>query len=546
MASPFRYTAAMKRLFALMFVVLFTSFPSAQAQRLDDEYVQIFNLIQEADSLSSAQPRVALSKYLEAQQGLERLRRGSPDWNPKAVAFRSAYVATKIAAISPQTSAVPSNSTAPSPQPAVPGQVPATPTPNDLEIQLNAFKEQVRQLQGDKAVLQAKLKEALALQPAESDPRELARAEEKIKGLQKENELLKVTVENEKSKLVAPADTKTLEPSRQVLAEANRQLAQQKELNSKLALERDALAVRVRQLSAETATSPGVPAHSAEAASRIKQLERERDALEKQLQEANKEIYGRKGKSGSGRVKDLETQVTALRARLDTLEAHKVDYSAEELALFKPPETELSTPDGKSDSKPARAARDFPAGSAALVSQAQTYFAAQQFDKAEAAYRQVLQLDRKNVPALANLAAIQVEAKHFDAAESTLGKAMAIEPDDAYTLYVLGLLRFRQARYDDALDALGRAAKLDPQKAEVQNYLGLALSEKGLRGPAEAALRKAIDLQPNYSGAHYNLALFYITQQPKYPALARWHYQKAVSAGFPRNTDLEKMLEEKN
>jgi Flp pilus assembly protein TadD len=179
------------------------------------------------------------------------------------------------------------------------------------------------------------------------------------------------------------------------------------------------------------------------------------------------------------------------------------------------------------------------------VTQAQSYFANQQFDKAEAAYRQVLQLDQKNVPALANLAAIQVEAKHFEDADASLKAALAVTSEDAYTFYVLGLLRFRQAKYDEALDALSRSAKLDSQRAEVQNYLGLTLSEKGLRGPAEAAMRKAIELQPNYAGAHYNLALFYVTQQPKFPALARWHYQKALSAGFPRNADLEKMLDER-
>jgi len=233
--------------------------------------------------------------------------------------------------------------------------------------------------------------------------------------------------------------------------------------------------------------------------------------------------------------------VADLRVRLEALEATKVPYSAEELALFKSPSTQLST----SEASTPKVSREFPPGSAPLVTQAQTYFAAQQYDKAEAAYRQVLQLDQKNVPALANLAAIQVEAKHFEAAETSLHEALAVAPDDAYALYVLGLLKFRETKYDDALDALSQSAKLDPKRAEVQNYLGLTMSEKGLRGPAETALRKAIELQPNYAGAHYNLALFYITQQPKYPALARWHYQKALSAGFPRSADLEKLLEDK-
>ena len=58
----------------------------------------------------------------------------------------------------------------------------------------------MRQLQADKAILEAKLKEALAVQPAALDPRELARAEEKIRGCMKENDLLKVTLAQEKAK----------------------------------------------------------------------------------------------------------------------------------------------------------------------------------------------------------------------------------------------------------------------------------------------------------------------------------------------------------
>lgn len=521
----------MKRLFALLMAVLFV-LPAAQAQRLDDEYVQLFNLIQDADSMSSAQPSQALLKYRQAQQGLERLQRSSPDWNPKVVAFRLSYVASKIAALAPQT-----------PAPAElsqPGPAPSTQAKGDPQLQLNALNEQIRQLQAEKANLEAKLKEALALRPAEADPGELARAQQKLTALQKENELLKITVENEKSKLVAAVPAPASDSTPQALAQAQRELAQEKEMNSKLALEKQALSQQVSQLAAKAATPQAASAVAADS-KRLQQAERERDLLQKQLQQANKELESRKPKPRARQVKDLESEVADLRLRLDTLEATKVPYSAEELALFKSPATELST----AEPSPAKVSREFPPGSGPLVSEAQHYFADQQFDKAEAAYQQVLKLDQKNVPALANLAAIQVEAKHFEAAQGTLNQAMSVTSDDAYTLYVLGLLKFRQAKYDDALDALSRAAKLDPKNPEVQNYLGLTMSEKGLRGPAEAALRKAIELQPNYAGAHYNLALFYITQQPKYPALARWHYQKALSAGFPHSADMEKLLEDK-
>lgn len=124
-------------------------------------------------------------------------------------------------------------------------------------------------------------------------------------------------------------------------------------------------------------------------------------------------------------------------------------------------------------------------------------------------------------------------------------KALATAPEDAYSLSILGYVKYRQEKFDDALDALSRAAKANPQSAEIQNYLGVTLSHKGLRGPAETALRKAITLDPSYGAAHNNLAVIYMTQSPPSVELARWHYQKALAAGHPKNPELEKSLNEK-
>jgi len=39
--------------------------------------------------------------------------------------------------------------------------------------------------------------------------------------------------------------------------------------------------------------------------------------------------------------------------------------------------------------------------------------------------------------------------------------------------------------------------------------------------------------------------VIYLSQTPAWPEMARWHYQKALDAGQPRNADLEKMLADK-
>jgi hypothetical protein len=680
-------------------VALLLTLSGARAQGPDDQYIQIYNLIQDADKLvSDLQPSEALPKYLEAQTALQRFQKGYREWNPTVISFRLSYVANKIAELSPKTPgstnaapaipapAAPAPAAAPPTAPAAvtptpPAAAPSSPAtnappapsatlaeapkppPSDLEAQLATLRDQGRQLQADKAVLEAKLKEALSVQPAAVDPRELAKAEEKVRNLQKENDLLNVSLDQVKAKPVLAPNTKALDEARQALAAADRKLAEQakaanalavekaalqakldhlaasppnaaeleankkalQEANTKLdeqsklaaglAQEKENLQVRLKTLSAEAeasaalraenqllkkqladlkaasptedkaeqarrqlaeaqtqiaalqsdkemlrlekaglenrikqlsaapvvATAPPAPAKSADAV-RIKQLQKERDDLQKQLATANKELYSRKGKAAAARMAEIESQLVTLRARLEVYEARQVPYTAEELALFKQPETKPAQADRKGGKT---SVKELPPGTVELVAEAQRLYGNRQLDKAEEKYLQVLQQDNKNVPTLANLAAIQLDEDHLETAEINIKQAVGLAPEDPYSLFVLGRLRFRQKKYDEAVDALSRAAKLDPGDAQIQNFLGLALSEKGLRGPAETALRKAIQIDPGYANAHHNLAVAYITQQPPLVELARWHYQKALASGLPRNPELEKLLDAK-
>jgi Tfp pilus assembly protein PilF len=294
-------------------------------------------------------------------------------------------------------------------------------------------------------------------------------------------------------------------------------------------LERGALENKLKQLSAE-----GDQLRAANYEGRVRDLTEQRDALARELASA--------GKKGSRKNADLElgsltNEMETLRARLAVAEAKPVPYTPEELALFSQAPAQPSVA--------RRSIHELPPGAAELVASAQRHFANHEFDAAEADYRKILEHDQNNGLVLANLATIELQQNKLDEAEKHIKGALVESPDDPYNLSTYGYLKFREEKYDDALDALSRAATLDPNNPEIQNYLGVTLSHKGQRVQAETALRRAIQLNPLYAPAHNNLAVVYLNQTPPMPLLARWHYQKAVAAGQPRNPDLERLLADK-
>ena len=686
----------------------------------EDHYLRIYALMQEADALNEAgQLQQALAKYTEAQAALARFPTTYPGWNENIVRFRLNYLNAKLAPLlarfPAQTNAL-AIPVAPRPEPA--GD--ATPA-GDTASLLRELQEEIRRIQTDNQTLQARLREALSVQPAPADPRELARAEEKNRALQKENELLKATLAQEQEKTATWASPQTLEELRKALADsqnryneqvnalnalksenellkrraaggtpagradqelqkAQQELAALKTQNSALQESKAALERRVTELEAKALAGERLPTprearkidqlqarlerQEAEAkaaaraseeriaqlqkenarllrekedlasqlaratqpskemraeAKRIRELEQELEkqtaearenqarikTLEKELaalQKTRKDLEASLQKSASDatreeirkrqqaeaeladlqaklartekllakqaesarRSQDTEKELAALQARLRVLESKPTPYAPQELAALRGPELQLvasaseaspgpvatppaATPAATNSPTPApprKAVRQLPPGTGALVAAGQSAFAARRFDEAEQKFLEVLRQDEKNVHVLYNLAAIRIEMNKLDEAQKNLETALAEDNQDDGCLYLLGRVKFLRGQKDEALNLLSRAAQINPENAATQNYLGIVLSEKGLRTQAEAAFRKAIQIQPGYATAHNNLAFIYATQNPPSLALARWHYQKALDAGHPRNSELEKLVTE--
>jgi hypothetical protein len=91
----------------LVLALLLGVCPLAQADLGDDQYLQIYTLIQQADELSSSgKAALAKAKYQEAQTALKGFKIDYPSWNVKLVAYRLNYVAQKLAALSETPRAV--------------------------------------------------------------------------------------------------------------------------------------------------------------------------------------------------------------------------------------------------------------------------------------------------------------------------------------------------------------------------------------------------------------------------------------------------------
>ena len=542
----------MKRIVAFLVALFVAGQLTVRAQQSADSlYLNLYSAIQQADTLAgSGDLRQALAKYSDAQIQLQQFKNSYPDWNPKIVNFRLKYLSEKIdtltASLAPPTTALKGPDSTSAPNGA---KNESSFIPNAADAEVAALRGQLESARAENESLLAKLKEALRVQPATADAAEFTRLQEQVKSLMKENDLLKASAAMTAAATNA-ANSALKTPAKQApeneslvadLSQARQQIATLQSAIQVKQLENAALENRVRQLQSGTNVAAVLPSQNQNGGdARIIELTQERDNLLAKLGEANQQLYGSKKPEMVAQMDQLKDQVRTLRDRLAVAEAQPVPYTAAELALLKQTARPLVAGEVLKKS-----IKEMPAGSARLVAEAQSFFAAGQYDRAEADYLKILEQDPENSLVLGNLAAIELQEGKLDSAEKHITAALARDQNDAFNLATFGYLKFRQEKYDEALNALSRATKLDPSNPEILNYLGVTLSHKGLRPQAEAALRKALELKPDYAAAHNNLAAIYISQVPPLVELARWHYQKALEAGQPHNPELEKALAEK-
>src|ERR1035437_7266985 len=105
---------------AVWIMLVLLTFCAARADAQDKDYLVIYGIMGQADTLSAGgQTSQAHAKYAEAQLALARFQRENPAWNIKTVSFRLTYLAEKLAAKATKTVAPENNDAGSEPRTAL-------------------------------------------------------------------------------------------------------------------------------------------------------------------------------------------------------------------------------------------------------------------------------------------------------------------------------------------------------------------------------------------------------------------------------------------
>ncbi len=189
----------MKRLL-LIALLTFAGPPLVKAAAPEDLYIKVFNLIVKGDELQGkGQGRSALEKYLEADRDLKNLKAAYANWQQNIVDFRLKYLAKQIGELKVQYP----NTTPPArlaDTVAKKGKGKQKRSPG-FDAELHDLNERLIDSNRAKTQLEDQLREALAARPADIDPGAYQKAQERIRTLEKSDDVNQVTLQSIQSEL---------------------------------------------------------------------------------------------------------------------------------------------------------------------------------------------------------------------------------------------------------------------------------------------------------------------------------------------------------
>jgi tetratricopeptide (TPR) repeat protein len=572
---------------AILVLATPSSHPAASPQ---DDYLQIYVMINEGDKLdNSGQRSQAREKYETALNKLDKLKNENPEWEPTIVKYRIKYLNEKLASlktakdsapapvekpVAPIEKTTPTSTTPPaaaeSPAPAM--QKTETPTPAVTSDDPSSLRQKIIALTGDLESARTELKQAKNdLEQAITEKKQLKEKlsasptpDANVAKLQEENAGLrqKLTATEESLKKAAGGDLSgEMSSLRGQVDSLEKKLAEANARSAELTRANDDYKKQITSLTTQLQATGTAGKSDSTLAKENAML---RSILDRQLKEQARREAARR--LVLDEFKNLAVSTEALKTQMEVLSSPLVSLSNEEEDMLKVSAPSLVAPEPAAPAAPAASSsaantptlsKDaekptspesfsekprIPEEFKDVAAKATSLYNEKKFDDAAAAYEQILAKYPQSIYALSNLGVVRFQQQKYPEAEKPLREAIRVAPNDAFSHSVLGIVLVQQEKYDDAIQVLSRAVALDPNDAKTRNYLGISSSRKGLQEAAEQECRKAIELDDSYGDAHFNLAVIYATQNPPSKELAKRHYNRALELGVPKDAELEKLL----
>lgn len=132
---------------------------------------------------------------------------------------------------------------------------------------------------------------------------------------------------------------------------------------------------------------------------------------------------------------------------------------------------------------------------------AAAYHRANQLDKAEQAYRQILAVYPQHPGSLYGLGVVMQRQGHYPTAEDLFKRLLQVQPNDVRAWFSLGTLHQMQDQLEAAEEAFQQALNLHPDPSPLSfvlyHNLGYTFQQQGKWDEAIACYQKARELQPN-------------------------------------------------
>ena len=151
---------------------------------------------------------------------------------------------------------------------------------------------------------------------------------------------------------------------------------------------------------------------------------------------------------------------------------------------------------------------------------------------AETYFRRAWQLQPDSPPVLERLVKVLRDRGKYQEALALLRERLERQPDDASACGLLGALYCLLGQFQEAISTLQRSVGLDPNQAGPWANLGQALSYQGQLSSAISSCRRAIEINPNLPAAHLNLG-FALNNQGRVPeAIACFRESLRIDPNF--------------